>query len=110
MVNCKTSVNVRSGAGTTNSIIGQGKKNAQFTLLATVKVNGATWYKVQYTSVDSGPIQRTFGNATLHVSMMSSQGFRETVSGLFPPRDLERVPAEVMGRIRDGRYDHRRYE
>ena len=66
--------------------------------------------KVQYTSVDSGPIQRTFGNATLHVSMMSSQGFRETVSGLFPPRDLERVPAEVMGRIRDGRYDHRRYE
>ena len=60
VVNCNTSVNVRSGAGTTNSIIGQGKKNAQFTLLATVKVNGATWYKVQYTSAQVGYIHEDY--------------------------------------------------
>ena len=56
VVHCRTSVNVRAGAGTTNSIIGQGKKNAQFTLLATVKVNGDTWYKVQYTTSKVGYI------------------------------------------------------
>ena len=60
VVNCKTSVNVRAGAGTTNSIIGQGKKNAQFTLLATVKVNGDTWYKVQYTTSKVGYIHENY--------------------------------------------------
>ena len=60
VVNCRTSVNVRSGAGTTNSIIGQGKKNAQFTLLATVKVNGDTWYKVQYTTSKAGYIHEDY--------------------------------------------------
>ena len=60
VVNCRTSVNVRAGAGTTNSIIGQGKKNAQFTLLATVKVNGDTWYKVQYTTSKVGYIHEDY--------------------------------------------------
>ena len=60
VVNCKSSVNVRAGAGTTNSIIGQGKKNAQFTLLATVKVNGDTWYKVQYTTSKVGYIHENY--------------------------------------------------
>ena len=60
VVHCKTSVNVRAGAGTTNSIIGQGKKNAQFTLLATVKVNGDTWYKVQYTTSKVGYIHEDY--------------------------------------------------
>ena len=60
VVRCKTSVNVRAGAGTTNSIIGQGKKNAQFTLLATVKVNGDTWYKVQYTTSKVGYIHEDY--------------------------------------------------
>ena len=60
VVHCRTSVNVRAGAGTTNSIIGQGKKNAQFTLLATVKVNGDTWYKVQYTTSKVGYIHEDY--------------------------------------------------
>lgn len=66
--------------------------------------------KVQYSSVSAGPIQRRFGTSVLHVNMMSSQGFKEVSSGLFPPAELELVPSEIMGRIHDGRYDHRRYE
>ena len=70
VVHCKTSVNVRAGAGTTNSIIGQGKKNAQFTLLATVKVNGDTWYKVQYTTSKVGYIHEDY----IEVSDAGSSG------------------------------------
>ena len=70
VVNCRTSVNVRAGAGTTNSIIGQGKKNAQFTLLATVKVNGDTWYKVQYTTSKVGYIHEDY----IEVSDAGSSG------------------------------------
>ena len=70
VVHCRTSVNVRAGAGTTNSIIGQGKKNAQFTLLATVKVNGDTWYKVQYTTSKVGYIHEDY----IEVSDAGSSG------------------------------------
>ena len=65
--------------------------------------------KVQYVDVTSGPLQRAFGVAKCSVHMMSSVGYKEITSGLFPPEDLERVSEEVMARIRDGRYDYRRY-
>ena len=56
IVNCKNSVNVRSGAGTSNSLIGYAPKNAQYQLLSTIKVGSDTWYKVQYTSAKVGYI------------------------------------------------------
>ena len=56
IVNCKNSVNVRSGAGTSNSLIGAAPKNAQYQLLSTIKVGSDTWYKVQYTSAKVGYI------------------------------------------------------
>ncbi|MDO5862580.1 MAG: PH domain-containing protein, partial [Thermoplasmata archaeon] len=65
--------------------------------------------KVQIAAVRAGPLQRRFGLATCRVSQLSSVGFRSVESGLFPPEDLEAVPDEVMARIRDGRYDYRRY-
>ena len=65
--------------------------------------------KVQYASVTSGPLQRAFGVAECSVNMMSSTGYKRITSGLFEPEDLERVSEEVMSRIRDGRYDYRKY-
>ena len=56
IVNCKNSVNVRSGAGTSYSLIGTAPKNAQYRLLSTIKVGSDTWYKVQYTSAKVGYI------------------------------------------------------
>ncbi len=65
--------------------------------------------KVQHTDIVAGPIERFFGVARCKVSMMSSLGFKSLESGLFPPDALKSVPDEVMARIRDGRYDHRKY-
>ena len=65
--------------------------------------------KVQYASVTSGPLQRAFGVAECSVNMMSSTGYKRITSGLFEPEDLEKVSEEVMSRIRDGRYDYRKY-
>ncbi len=57
IVNCNNSVNVRSGAGTSYSLIGTAPKNAQYRLLSTIKVGSETWYKVQYTSAKVGYIR-----------------------------------------------------
>ncbi len=65
--------------------------------------------KVQYTDVRSGPVQRIFGVSRCSVYMMSSSGYKSIKSGIFAPEDLEKVSGEVMDRIRDGRYDYRRY-
>lgn len=65
--------------------------------------------KVQKASVSAGPLQRRSGLARLDVSLLGSSGFRSVSSGMFDAEELERVPAEVMARIRDGRYDWRRY-
>jgi len=65
--------------------------------------------KVQKTDVRNGPIQRRFGVAECRVSMMSSSGAKVISSGIFMREDLERIGDEIMSRIRDGRYDYRRY-
>lgn len=65
--------------------------------------------KVQSVAVVAGPLQRIFGVSKCHVRMMSSVGFKEVTSGLFEPEGLERIGDEVMDRIRDGRYDYRKY-
>ncbi len=66
--------------------------------------------KVQFTQIVSGPLDRAFGVACCKVSLMSSIGYKEISSGLFEPEDLKQIPDEIMARIHDGRYDHRRYE
>ena len=65
--------------------------------------------KVQMVDVSSSPLSRRFGLSRCMVAMMSSMGFRGFTSGYFPTEVLEKVGAEVMSRIKDGRYDHRRY-
>lgn len=65
--------------------------------------------KVQKATVTTGPLQRIFGVASLDVDLLASTGFRSVSSGMFDPDGLERIPSEVMARIRDGRYDWRRY-
>lgn len=65
--------------------------------------------KVQICSVSSGPIQRHYRVGTARVSMMSALGARSITSGIFDKEELELIGKEVMSRIRDGRYDYRRY-
>ncbi|MBR6213261.1 MAG: PH domain-containing protein [Candidatus Methanomethylophilaceae archaeon] len=65
--------------------------------------------KVQMCDVTSGPVQRMFGVGTCNVRLMSAQGFRGIRSGLFRRDELELIGKEVMDRIRDGRYDYRKY-
>lgn len=65
--------------------------------------------KVQHTRVSAGPLQRAFGVSECSVFLMSSLGAKRISSGLFGPEDLELVADEVNARIRDGRYDYRRY-
>lgn len=65
--------------------------------------------KVQSVAVTAGPLQRAFGVAKCEIRLMSSMGFKEITSGLFEPDDLEMVGDTVMARIRDGRYDYRKY-
>lgn len=65
--------------------------------------------KVQIADVSSGPIVRSMGLAVCTVSLISSMGFREVTSGFFYPDVLEEIPSEVIGRIKDGRYDYRQY-
>jgi len=41
---------------------------------------------------------------------MTSKGATSIRSGIFSRTDMELVGKEVMDRIRDGRYDYRRYQ
>ena len=61
IVNCTTSVNVRSKATSESTKLGEAKKGAEYKLLSTVKNGTKTWYKVQYTSSKVGYIFGTYG-------------------------------------------------
>ena len=74
-----------------------------------LSVEFVNYDKVQFTAVTSGPIGRRFGVSSCTINMMSSKGFRQIESGLFEPEDLESIADEVNARVRDGRYDYRRY-
>jgi len=65
--------------------------------------------KVQICSVSAGPIQRHYKVGTARVSLMSAMGAKSITSGIFNKEELELIGKEVMARIRDGRYDYRRY-
>ena len=79
VVNCKSSVNVRSGAGTSNGLVGSAKKDAQYKLLATVKVGTATWYKVQYTPTKVGYIHGDYIKVTTGSTGTPSSGQTVTI-------------------------------
>lgn len=66
--------------------------------------------KVQMSVVSSGIIQRRFGVAQCTISTMSAMGAKNIRSGVFFKEDLDAVPSEIMARIRDGRYDYKRYQ
>ena len=66
--------------------------------------------KVQVCRVSSGIVQRRFGMGTCSVGLMTSKGATSIRSGIFSRTDMELVGKEVMDRIRDGRYDYRRYQ
>ena len=73
-------------------------------------VNYVLFDKIQYATVRSSPLQRRHGDGRCKVSMLSSRGFTEILSGVFKAEVLEKISATVMARIRDGRYDFRRYQ
>lgn len=66
--------------------------------------------KVQIAELRAGPRERRRGVCRCTVRMLSSKGFAKVESGRFSEEDLRTVPDTVMARIRDGRYDWRRYE
>ncbi len=66
--------------------------------------------KIQYADVRSTPVQRRAGAARCSLSLLSTAGASTVTSGVFPAEDLEAVSGIVMSRIRDGRYDFRRFQ
>jgi uncharacterized membrane protein YdbT with pleckstrin-like domain len=66
--------------------------------------------KVQFANVYSTPIQRRYGAARCRINMLSTAGATAVVTGVFDAESLERVSDTVMERIRDGRYDFRRFQ
>lgn len=65
--------------------------------------------KVQIASVENGPLSRPWNLAKCEVSLLSAMGAKKVKSGYFKSEDLEKIPDEVVGRIKDGRYDYRKY-
>ena len=66
--------------------------------------------KIQSVDVIAGPLQRRFGAARCRVSLLSASGSASVSSGVFREDGLEAVASEVLARIRDGRYNFRRFQ
>ncbi len=66
--------------------------------------------KIQFADVKSTPIQRRMGAARCDLSLLSVVGASTVTSGVFPVEELEEISSTVMDRIRDGRYDFRRFQ
>lgn len=66
--------------------------------------------KVQFADVTSSPVQRMFGLGRCSVNLLSTAGSTTIVSGIFDAGSLETVSSTVLDRIKDGRYDFRRYQ
>lgn len=100
----------RSGLAQRNRTVDMGRDSFMFVYggydVSTEYVN---YDKVQFVALTSSPLQRRFDTARCSVQLMSSVGFRSIKSGLFDPDDLVRISDEIMDRIRDGRYDYRKY-
>ena len=66
--------------------------------------------KVQFADIRTSPVMRRTGTARCSVNMLSTMGYSNIRSGVFDLADLEALPATVLGRIKDGRYDFRKYQ
>ena len=50
------------------------------------------------------------GAARCDLNLLSTVGASTVTSGVFPAEELEEISSTVMARIRDGRYDFRRFQ
>ena len=66
--------------------------------------------KIQFANVRSSPIQRRHGDGRCSIHMLSAAGATYVRSGVFKADVLEKVSSETLARIRDGRYDFRKYQ
>lgn len=66
--------------------------------------------KVQFAEVKSTPIQRRKGDGRCEINMLSALGAVKVKTGVFKADVLEKVSSESLARIRDGRYDFRKYQ
>jgi putative membrane protein len=66
--------------------------------------------KIQFANVFSNPVERRYGAAKCKINMLSTVGATAVVTGVFEADYLEKVSETVMARIRDGRYDFRRFQ
>lgn len=93
-------------------IVKFGKGDDKFTFLVGVvdrKITTMMYDKVQISEVESGPFSRPYGLAKCKISLLSSIGSQEICSGFFSSQEMEAISEEVMARIKDGRYEYRRY-
>lgn len=63
--------------------------------------------RVQIIEIRSSHIARHFGLAKCEISLLSSMGERNIVSGYFPETELSNVSDRIMERLCDGEYDYR---
>ena len=66
--------------------------------------------KIQFANVRTTPLQRRRGDGRCSIHMLSAAGATMVRSGVFRADVLEKVSAETLARIRDGRYDFRKYQ
>lgn len=93
-------------------IVGYGRSTDLFTFVVGVvdrKITTMSYDKVQMANVESGPFSRPFGLAKCNISLLSSMGSQNIYSGYFDAEDLEAISEEVIARVKDGRYNYRKY-
>ncbi|MDD1771774.1 MAG: PH domain-containing protein [Methanomassiliicoccales archaeon] len=73
-------------------------------------VTTMSYDKVQIVRVEKGPIARRYGLAIGSVSLLSSIGGGNVISGYFPEEQLDRVHKIVMERMTNGKYDYHKNE
>jgi len=93
-------------------IVQYGRGEDKFTFLVGVvdrKITTMSFDKVQMAEVEGGPLSRPYGLARCKISLLSSIGSQNIRSGYFDAEELESISEEVVARIKDGRYDYRKY-
>lgn len=93
-------------------IVQYGKGEDKITFLMGVvdrKITTMSYDKVQMAQVESGLFSRPYGLARCNISLLSSIGSQKIKSGYFDAKELEEISEEVIARVKDGRYDYRKY-
>jgi MFS family permease len=75
-----------------------------------VGVGGITSYTIRISATQSYVPDERKGRFNGAFNMLSTAGATAVVTGVFDAVSLERVSDTVMARIRDGRYDFRRFQ